>query len=157
MADSVDRRKRAEGIGKAWLWLCAALALHVLDEASNGFLAVYNPTVLSIRGMIPWLPLPVFRFDVWLTGLIAAIAALSVLSIWVFRGVRWTLAAAYVFAIFMILNAVGHAAGTLAGRTVESVHFSGPMPGFYSSPFLLVASIYLLYQLQQTDANRSTS
>jgi hypothetical protein len=29
----------------AWVGLCAALALHVTDEALTGFLDVYNPAV----------------------------------------------------------------------------------------------------------------
>jgi hypothetical protein len=137
----------ARKLGRAWLWLCLALALHVLDEALTGFLTVYNPSVAAIRTKIPWLPLPVFRFDVWLAGLIFAIIALLVASVWVFRGVRWTRTAAYIFAIFMTVNALGHTAGTIFGQTVDSVRFDGPMPGFYSSPFLLATSIYLLYRL----------
>jgi hypothetical protein len=36
----------------------------------------------------------------------------------------------------------------VAGRTVASVQFSRPMPGFYSSPFLLAASVLLLVRLR---------
>ena len=32
----------------AWLLLCAALAAHVADEASTGFLDLYNPTVAAM-------------------------------------------------------------------------------------------------------------
>jgi hypothetical protein len=31
------------GFGNAWLVLCAALAIHVADEALTGFLSAYNP------------------------------------------------------------------------------------------------------------------
>ena len=145
---AVPETKAANGVGRAWLALCFALSLHVLDEASTGFLAVYNPTVIAIRERLPWLPLPVFDFKLWIAGLIAAILLLFSLSPFVFRGVRWTRPAACVFAAFMIVNALGHIAGTLLGRTVETVRFSGPMPGFYSSPFLLAASIYIFFQLR---------
>jgi hypothetical protein len=84
----------------------------------------------------------------WLAGLIVAILALLVASVWVFRGSRWTRATAYIFAIIMTANAVGHTAGTVFGQTVNSVRFDGPMPGFYSSPLLLAASLYLLYRLR---------
>jgi len=143
-------------LGRAWLLLCGALALHVFDEASTGFLQVYNPTVMAIRQQLPWLPLPVFRFDVWIVGLIVAIIALVLLSPLIFRGVGWTRVAGYVLAIFMMANAAGHTLGTMAGRTVSSVRFEGPMPGFYSSPVLLAASVYLLFRLQ-TSANRRQS
>ncbi|MCL4850181.1 MAG: hypothetical protein KJZ78_02225 [Bryobacteraceae bacterium] len=145
---AVPETQRASGVGRAWLALCFALSLHVLDEASTGFPAVYNPTVMAMREKLPWLPLPVFDFKLWIAGLIAAILLLFSLSPFVFRGARWTRPASYAFAVFMTVNALGHIAGTLLGRTVETVRFSGPMPGFYSSPFLLAASIYILFQLR---------
>lgn len=137
-------------VGRAWLALCFALAVHVADEAMNGFLEIYNPTVIAIRESVPWLPLPVYRFDVWLTGLVIAIIGLFALSPFVFRGARWTRPAAYVFAIILSANAVVHTLGTIFGRTVESVRFSGPMPGVYSSPLLFAASLWLLLQLTST-------
>lgn len=139
----------AQRIGRAWLLLCFALALHVVDEAATGFLTVYNPTVLALRARLPWLPLQTFRFDVWLAGLIVAIAALCALSVFVFRGARWTRIAAYAFAILMGGNALLHTAGTVLGRTVASVHFPRPMPGFYSSPLMFAAAIVLLVQLRK--------
>jgi hypothetical protein len=135
-------------VGWAWLALCCALAVHVADEAATGFLAVYNPTVVAMRETLPWLPLPVFRFETWITGLIVAIIVLFVLSVFVFQGRRWTRFAGYFFAMIMLANALGHTTGTLLGRTAQSVSFSRPMPGFYSSPLLAAASIYLLYRLR---------
>ncbi|HEU0139232.1 MAG TPA: hypothetical protein VFQ79_05960 [Bryobacteraceae bacterium] len=138
---AVPETKSANGVGRAWLALCFALSLHVLDEASTGFLAVYNPTVMAIREKLPWLPLPVFDFKLWIAGLIAAILLLFSLSPFVFWGARWTRPVSYAFAAFMTVNALGHITGTLLGS-------SGPMPGFYSSPFLLAASIYIFFQLR---------
>jgi hypothetical protein len=36
------------------------------------------------------------------------------------------------------------------GQTVPSVRFPRPAPGFYSSPFLLIASTYLFVRLRAT-------
>lgn len=135
-------------LGRAWLALSLAIGVHVADEARTGFLAVYNPTVLAIRAALPWLPLPVFRFETWLAGLILATLALCALSVFVFRGARWTPPAGYALAVLMIANGVGHTIATVFGRTVESVRFPRPMPGFYSSPLLLAASVYLLWRLR---------
>jgi hypothetical protein len=144
---ALDRQNHRTGA--AWLLLCLALALHVTDEALTGFLNVYNPTVIALREKAPWLPLPTFNFTVWLAGLILAVAVLSILSIFVFRGDRWIRYLAYFFAIMMIGNALVHTIGTVLGHTAQTIRFPRPMPGFYSSPFLLVASIYLLVQLRR--------
>jgi hypothetical protein len=130
----------AKEIGRAWLALCLALSLHVADEAATGFLDVYNPAVAAIRERLPWLPLPVFRFEIWITGLIGAITVLLFLARFVYRGARWTRPVAYALAILMTANALGHTTGTLLGGR--------PMPGFYSSPLLFAASMYLLFQLR---------
>jgi hypothetical protein len=135
-------------LGRAWILLCLTLILHVTDEALTGFLSVYNPTVMALRERIAWLPLPVFRFEVWLAGLLAASAILLGLARFVYRGAKWMRPVAYLFAVLMTANAVGHTAGTVAGRTVRSVPFRRPMPGFYSSPVLLAASVYLLARLR---------
>jgi hypothetical protein len=36
-------RSPAASFGRAWFVLTVAFALHVFDEATTGFLAVYNP------------------------------------------------------------------------------------------------------------------
>jgi hypothetical protein len=138
------------GVGRAWVALCVALGAHIADEALTGFLAVYNPTVTALRGTLPWLPVPVFGFEAWLTGLILGTIALFGLSVFVFRGARWMRPVCYAFAVLMLVNAFGHTLRTVFGRTVGSVRFSGPMPGFYSSPLLFAASIYLLVELRST-------
>ena len=138
----------------AWIALCLALAVHVTDETATGFLSVYNPTVMAMRERVPWLPFPVFRFDVWLGGLIAAIVLLLSLSLFVARRAAWMRPIAYGFAIMMFANGMGHTLGTIFGRTVASVHFPRPMPGFYSSPLLLAGSLYLLLELKRTRRRR---
>lgn len=137
-------------LGIAWIALCLALALHVCDEASTDFLSVYNPTVLALRTKLGFWPMPTFEFREWLTGLIVAVLVLLALSPLVFKGAHWTRPVFYIFAIVMLLNGLGHTAGTVLGHTVGSVRFPRPMPGFYSSPLLLVTSVYALLQLRRT-------
>lgn len=120
----------------AWVGLCLALALHVVDEALTDFLSVYNPAVQSIREHVSWLPLPTFRFEIWLGGLIVAVIIFSSLTIFVLRGARWMTPVSYVFGALMLGNGLLHIAG--------SIRLGRFMPGVYSAPVLLAASVYLL-------------
>src|SRR6516225_8034555 len=99
--------------GFAWLLLCAALAVHVIDEALTDFLSVYNPAVQAIRKRFPFLPLPVFSFRVWLTGLCLGILVAFALSFLAFRGSRLAIVAAYPVAVLMFANGIGHIAASL--------------------------------------------
>jgi len=130
--------------------LCLAVAAHVTDEALTGFLSVYNPTVLAARLRHPWLPFPTFEFREWLVGLTVAVVVALLLSPLAFHNVRAWRPLAYALAVLMLLNGLGHTLGTIFGQTVSEVRFPRPMPGFYSSPLLLAASIYLLVQLRRT-------
>jgi multisubunit Na+/H+ antiporter MnhE subunit len=94
--------------------------------------------------------MPTFEFQDWLTGLIVAVVVLLALSPVVFHGSRWVRPLFYFFAFLMIANGLGHTAATIFGRTVSSVRFPRPAPGFYSSPLLLAASVYALIQLRRT-------
>jgi len=142
--------QRTVRLGWAWFALCTALALHVTDEAVTGFLSVYNPTVLALRSRLGWWPMPTFHFREWLTGLIAFVCFIFLLTPLFFRGGRPIRPLAWVFAVLMIMNGVAHTLGTIAGRSVPSVHFARPMPGFWSSPFLIAASVWVLVQLRRT-------
>ena|SRR5208337_5482618 len=122
--------------GRAWLGLAAALAIHVADEALNDFLAVYNPAVLKIRARFPWIPLPTFSFRVWIIGLAAAVALMFALSPVAFRGTRWIVIVAVPLAVMMVGNGLGHIGGSL--------HKKRLMPGAYSSPVLIAASLFVL-------------
>lgn len=135
-------RMRRHQLRIAWLVLVAALALHVGDEAVTGFLDVYNPTVRALREQLGWFPMPQFRFDVWFTGLVILVVGLVLLTPLVERGSRVVRAAAVVFAALMVLNGAAHIAGTIAGRTVSTVRFERPMPGFWSSPLLIAAGVH---------------
>lgn len=127
-----------------WIGLCTTLALHIVDEACTGFLSVYNPTVMVLRQRRPWLPLPVYTFGVWLAGLLAANAVLFGLSYFALRGFGWMRPLGFIFAAILLANSLVHFGATIRGRSVESVHFPRPMPGTYSSPLMLLASIYML-------------
>jgi hypothetical protein len=132
---SIDRLVARRRHAQAWAGLALSLAAHVTDEALNDFLKVYNPTVVAIRERIPWLPLPVFTFDVWLTGLVIAVVLLLAVTPLVARGVRALVWLSYPLAILMLFNGIGHFAGTLI--------MGSPMPGVYSSPLLIGFSIWL--------------
>lgn len=131
-----SRQRRYYAHWLAWVALCGALAVHVADEALTDFLALYNPTVLSIRERYPFLPLTTFTFDTWLSLLIFVIVVLTAVSYFVWKG-RWAMRPiSYAFAGFMLLNGLGHIAGSFYMKTF--------MPGVYSSPLLIAASILLM-------------
>ena len=135
----------------AWLWLVVALALHVIDEASTGFLDVYNPTVRALRERLGWFPMPEFRFEVWATGLAALVLGLALLTPLVDRGPRAMRVATVAFAGLMVLNGAAHITGTIVGRTVATVRFDRPMPGFWSSPLLIGAAVFFVVRARRRD------
>ncbi|HZS06582.1 MAG TPA: HXXEE domain-containing protein [Blastocatellia bacterium] len=124
-------------VGRAWVALCLALAAHAVDEALTDFLSVYNPTARAVRERLPLLPLPVFSFRVLLAGLIVAVVILLSPSPFAFRRAKWiTLLAAAV----MPANGLLHISG--------SFYLGRLMPGVYTAPLLLAASIYLLWAVR---------
>jgi hypothetical protein len=140
----------ASGFGTAWFALCVAFALHILDEAATGFLAVYNPTVTILRSRWSWFPMPTFAFREWLVMLMLACALLFCLTPLAARGMPGLRPVAWFFAVIMLLNALGHTLFTILGHTVASVTFPRPAPGFYSSPLLLATSLWLMFRLRRT-------
>jgi hypothetical protein len=123
-----------------------ALAVHVTDEALTDFLSIYNPIAQSVRDAVPWAPLPIFEFNVWLGALVAAVVAMLALSPFAYRGARPLRLLAYAFSILMALNALAHCLGSLVlGR---------PMPGVYSSPLLFAAAAFLLFSLLESGPSR---
>ncbi len=126
----------ARRFGHAWLALRIVLALHVSDEALTDFLSFYNPMVLRLRESLGFWPMPTFEFEPWLTGLIIAVLALLSLTPFAYRGARWMRFVAYPFGAIMLLNGLGHSLGSL--------YFGRLLPGVYTSPLLLITSIWLL-------------
>jgi hypothetical protein len=141
---------RSNDFGAPWLALCGAFALHITDEALTGFLNVYNPTVQATEQRWGWFPMPMFGFREWLMGLTIGCAILVCLSSMAYRGATWLRPLAWVYAAIMLLNALGHTLFTILGHTVASVTFPRPAQGFYSSPFLLAASVWMIVRLRQT-------
>jgi len=145
----------AYGFGKPWFALTVAFALHVLDEATTGFLNVYNPTVIAMGERWGWFPMPTFGFRQWLAGLVIGVALCFALTPLAARGVRWLRPLAWLYAIIHFSNAMGHTLGTIFGHTVASVTFSRPAPGFWSSPLLFIGSVWLMIALWKTSPSHS--
>ena len=116
---------------KAWILLTCSLTIHVIDEAYHDFLSIWN-SIANISGF-----LPEFSFTFWLTMLIIGILILFGLIPIVHRGVRWICYLSLLYGFIMILNGFGHIA--------ISIYFQEPAAGTYSSPLLLVFSIYLIW------------
>lgn len=133
----------------AWLLLVGSLAVHVADEALTGFLDFYNPLVLSIRERLPWFPMPTFTVGPWLMGLIALVVVLALLTPAVRRGTAATRLASWAFSIIMLLNGIGHLAG--------SAYFGRWLPGTTSAPLVLAASLLLVRTTWQRHHSRRAS
>ena len=135
------KEPQARHRGWAWISLCLAFAVHVLDETLKDFLSVYNPAVLSIRHNFSFLPLPIFSFKILLTGLILTVILLLLLTPYSFHRAEWIRVPSYLYGIIMLVNGLDHIAGPFyLGRL---------MPGVYSSCLLLVSSICLLWIFYQ--------
>jgi hypothetical protein len=120
--------------GVAWLIFALALAIHVADEAAHDFLAVYNPIAHRIRTRF-LLPVPTFRFSVWLGGLIAGIGLLLALTPLAFAGAMKPLAIA-------LAAAAGIGNGAL--HLIGSLWLQRRLPGTLSAPLLIAAGAVLL-------------
>jgi hypothetical protein len=149
--DVSSRMKAQNGILFASIGCVATLnvafGLHAYEEAVTGFLPIYIQTAAEIRTSIPQLPIPIFSRREWLGRLGMGMAFMLALS----RSVSGsTLDKGFDPAVsgIMLGNALLHVAGTIRGRTFSSVQFPRPMPGFYSSPLLVAASLNLLAALR---------
>ena len=98
--------------------------------------------------------MPTYEYREWLIGLIVVNLILLALAPLAYRNARGLRPPAYFFAGVMLLNGIGHTFFTVLGRTVASVQFPRPAPGFYSSPFLFITSVYLFLRLR---ASRTTA
>lgn len=123
--------------GLAWIFLTSSLALHVLDEALNDFLSLYNPLVPNLNKNMEFFSFPVFTFSVWLTGLIIAITVLFALTYYARKKKKWILYFSYFYGVLMVMNGLGHITG--------SFYYDKLIAGVYTSPFLLISSFYLLW------------
>jgi hypothetical protein len=111
---------------QAWLLLIGSLAVHVIDEAMTGFLDFYNPLELGIRSQIPWFPMPTFAFGIWFAALAVLVLVPAGLAPVVRRCGTAIWLASWVLGTVMVMNGVGHLAG--------SVYFQRWLPGATSAP-----------------------
>jgi len=123
-------------IVRAWVILIFTLALHVFDEAVNNFLLFYNPLVFDFRASLGFFPAPTFSYGVWISGLIAILLLLFALTPLIYRNYKSIRFLAIAFGLLMTGNALGH--------FIASIYFTKLVPGFWSSPLLLIATIYFL-------------
>ena len=122
----------------AWLLLVSTVGLHVLDESITGFLPFYNDLVMTLRERLGFFPAPTFSFGIWLGGLVIGILLCFGLMIFVARGgrcIRWI---ATLLGVLMLFNALGHLIGSL--------YFGKVLPGMWSSPLLLMSSLFMILQ-----------
>lgn len=120
----------------AWILLVSATGLHVIDEALTDFLDFYNPLIFGLRDRLGFFPMPTFSHGLWLAGLIIAVAVGFALTPAVNRGSRFIRILTIVIGIIMIANGLGHMLGSL--------YFGRLLPGFWSSPFLLAAAVFVV-------------
>ena len=118
-------KKIKPNLGLAWLLLCFAFLLHVIDEAVHDFLLFYNPAVGNIKENLPFLPLPTFTFENWLTMLIIVILILFFLTPLAYKSRLWIIKLANIYGIVMLLNGIIHIVGSIY-RKIQ-------MPGFPKS------------------------
>lgn len=133
--------------GIAWLTLSLILLFHIIDEAVNNFLPLYNQTISKIRANTGF-PFPIFAFPGWLTGLIMVDLLLLFLSIYAFKSKRIVIFLAYPFAVIMFLNGCGHVAG--------SFYFHEWVPGVITAPLLLYGSVNLFLKTLKSRIRRVT-
>ncbi len=129
--------KLKSNFAMAWVLLTSALALHVLDEALNDFLSLYNPLVSNLNKQMGFFSFPVFTFSLWLTGLIVIIIVLFGLTYFARQRKKWILYFAYFYGVLMVMNGLGHIVGTF--------YYNKLIAGVYTSPLLLISSFYLLW------------
>lgn len=126
----------------AWVFLTLVFALHVLDEALNDFLSLYNPLVSAINEELDVAFFPVFSFANWLTGLIIGIMILLGFSFFARQPKRWIIYLGYIYGMIMLVNGIGHILGSL--------YYSEWIAGVYTSPLLVIGSVYLLWSAGRT-------
>lgn len=120
----------------AWFLFVSAVAVHVMDEALTGFLPFWNQLVTNLRKDLSFLPLPTFTFVAWIGGLLSGVLIGYAMIPAVNRDGKFMRWLTLVLGILMLANATGHLLGSL--------YFGRILPGFWSSPFLLLASLFVI-------------
>ena len=122
----------------AWVLMVGAIALHVLDEALTGFVPFFNEKTIIISEWLGFVRIPAITFTVWITALIVGIIILFLLTFIVRRGGRVIRIFSIVLGILMIGNSLLHIVG--------SIYQGHLLPGFISSPILLITAVWVVYR-----------
>lgn len=131
----------AWNFGLAWTAFAVAIAVHVADEATHDFLALYNPNARNLRRRLH-LPVPVFTLRSFIITLASAVCLLFALSPLAFHGAYWLRLVAVPLGILAgILNAFLHIGGSILYRR--------RLGGVLSSPLLLFTGSWLLWSACQ--------
>ena len=134
------------GFRGPWLALTLAFAAHVADEALTDFLALYNPAVLRLREQVPWLPLPTFSFELWISLLALAVVVLGALTPLAGPGAWGLVIVGRCYAATMLLNGAAHLTASALAQTWLS--------GSVSSPLLITAATWLWVRMPSVAAAR---
>lgn len=127
---------RTDALGRPWLALCLALALHFAEEAHVGFLPVYEDAVRAVRELFPFVRSPSLALAAGMWLAVGLVAALMAILPFAYRGAPWMRVATIGLALITLANVSGHIGGSiLAGRL---------MPGIYTIPLLAASGIYAL-------------
>ena len=128
----------------AWLFGCIAFAVHIGEEVAYGSFGVYADFNVFVSTLFPWLRLPPYNYEVWLTNLIGAELLLFALT-WLVHVKRGPMRlASYLFATFLTLNGLGH---LYAGLTM-STYF----PGAMTAGLLMIAGLFLFVSIPQSNS-----
>lgn len=109
-----------------------ALLIHVADEAIGDLVSYYNLTIDEINSDLGTTVLPTLILEYWLAAMLIVIAILFSLTRWVSRVSSMARRLVLVVSALMVLNGVGHVIG--------SIFLGHLLPGFWSSPLLIVVS-----------------
>jgi hypothetical protein len=124
-------------LGISWILLTIAFTLHVIDESVFDFLPFYNSVVMNAKEKFTFFPFPDFTFQVWLSGLIVVLLILYLLSPFAIQSRRWIVYFSLFYGAIMLFNGILH--------IIASSYFQKVIGGLYSSPLLIIASIFLLW------------
>jgi hypothetical protein len=127
----------------AWFVLSVTLALHIAEEASSGSYLVFGETLDLLRQIFPQLAIPPFQFTVWLIDIVGAILLLLSLTWLVQKRYAIMRPASFALATFATANAMVHILFSLASDRI--------LAGTFTSPPLLVASLFLLLSVPRGD------
>lgn len=123
----------------AWLTGCVVFAVHIAEEVFYGSFGVYADFDVLISALVPWIKLPPYRYEVWLTNLIGACAVLFALT-WLVYAKRGPMRiASFFFATFLTLNGIGH---LYAALTMDTY-----FPGAVTAAAMVAAGLFLFVSI----------